>query len=36
MTSYELAGIILLTTVAAEPLVTKVLTKAVFEDFCFR
>lgn len=30
MTSYELAGVILLTTVAAEPLVTKVVTKALF------
>lgn len=30
MTSYELAGVILLSTVAAEPLVTKVLTKAIF------
>lgn len=30
MTSYELAGVILLTTVAAEPLVTKVTTKALW------
>ncbi len=30
MTSYELAGIILLTTVGAEPLVTKVTTKVIF------
>ena len=30
MTSYELAGVILLTTVAAEPLVAKVTTKAIF------
>lgn len=30
MTAYELAGVILLTTVAAEPLVTKVVTKALF------
>ncbi|MTI81734.1 MAG: DUF421 domain-containing protein [Firmicutes bacterium] len=30
MTAYEMAGIILLTNVAAEPLVTKITTKAVF------
>ncbi|MDW7672953.1 MAG: DUF421 domain-containing protein [Bacillota bacterium] len=30
MTAYEVAGIILFTTVAAEPLVTKVTTKAMF------
>lgn len=30
MTSYEMAGIILLSTVAAEPLVTKVTTKALW------
>lgn len=30
MTSYEMAGIILLSTVAAEPLVTKVTTKAIW------
>jgi len=30
MTAYEMAGVIVLTTVAAEPLVTKVTTKALF------
>jgi len=30
MTAYEMAGIIILSTIAAEPLVTKVVTKAVF------
>lgn len=30
MTAYEIAGVILLSTVAAEPLVTKVTTKAVY------
>ncbi|TDX49057.1 DUF421 domain-containing protein [Orenia marismortui] len=30
MTAYEMAGVIVLTTVAAEPLVTKITTKALF------